>query len=193
MTKPRVGVDVDGVLADFLTPSLQVASDMLGKAVTPQHMSSYDLEQLLPKHRIGEFWERMGAPGICRNLTPYPGAIEGVGALRLVADVFVITSYLYGAKQWVHDRDGWIMEHFGIPKNRMVHTHAKHVFSAKMLIDDKPENVEEWAMEHHGGTPVLWEQPYNVATALDSRVSYRVVRTDKWAHVIDIVKSWSGR
>ncbi len=186
--RKRVGVDVDGVLLDLLTPCIALASEMSGKVLSLADVEEWDLDALIPEGRIDEFWKRIGEPGIGRNLIPYPDALVGLPKLMEVADVYCVTSYLHDAVSWVHERDQCLYEHFKIPRDKMVHTRAKHVFSGAMLIDDKPKNIEEWAMEYVMGIPVLWEHPYNVGHALDPRIAHRVVRTSSWDEIVSIVK-----
>jgi 5'(3')-deoxyribonucleotidase len=161
---------------------------MLGKELSVDHMLGWDLDHLFPDKKLVEtFWLRIGEPGVCRNLEPYPEAIEGMAALREVADVYIVTSYLHDAPQWVHERDQWVQEHFGIPRSKMVHTKAKYTFAGKMLVDDKPQNIEEWGREHEKGTPVLWGQPYNALYVFGKDISWRVVRTASWNKLVDLV------
>ena len=187
--KPRVGVDVDGVLADILEPCFKVASEMMGSEITMDHMVAWDLDHLLPPDRIEEFWLRIGEPGLCRGLKPYPGAVEGLAALREVADVYIVTAYLHDAVQWVHERDKWIQEHFGIPSKKMVHTKAKYTFSGKALIDDKPQNIQEWGDEHGTGIPILWSMPYNEKAQFTASLDYKVVRTNSWENIVRVIES----
>ena len=190
MNKPRVGVDCDGVLGDLLTSCLSVASEMLGREISMDHVHTHDIfEELLPEDRIAEFWAKIGEPGLCRNIIPYPGAVDGMRQLAEVADVYCVTSYLRGAPQWVYERDLWVSEHFGIPRKKMIHTPAKYTFYGKMLIDDKPQNIDEWAREHETGVPVLWLQPYNLMHVSPSNHRYRVVHTNSWDKVVDIATS----
>jgi len=192
--KPRVGVDVDGVLADFSTPALKLMSEFLGKPLTPEMQQTWDLEDLLPSERVEEFWRLVGATkGFCRDLPPLPGAIEGIQELKKVASVYIVTAYLYHGHTWVHERDRWVEEHLGLGHSRVVHTKAKFTFSAHMLIDDKPRNVQEWAEEHEKGVPVLWTRPFNVGEKFPGRIDYRVVRTDSWEKVVALVGGSSGR
>lgn len=184
MTKPRVGVDVDGVLADLLTPCFQVASEMLKKPITIDHLTSWDFDTIIPKELLDEFWKRIGEPGICRNLVPYPDAQSGIKALQEVAEVYIVTSYLHDAPQWVHERDQWIMEHFGIPRRKMVHTKAKYTFAASVLVDDKPANIEEWLAENPKGVGVIWDMPFN----RNWDKPKGCVRTHSWDEVVRIVK-----
>jgi 5'(3')-deoxyribonucleotidase len=101
MKQRRVGIDVDGVLADILTPCLAVASRILDKELTVEHLRDFDLSSIVPQDRLCELWTEIGEPGVCRNLVPYSGAVEGMARLREVADVYIVTSYLRGAREWM--------------------------------------------------------------------------------------------
>lgn len=186
--KPRVGLDVDGVLADLLTHCLGVASRMIGRRVTVEEVTSYDFA-FVPESQTRTFWREVGAPGVCKNLRRYPGAVEGVKKLREVAEVYCVTSHLQAGSRWVHEREFWLKKHFDIPNAKVVHTHAKYTFAGAMLIDDKPKNIEEWAREHPKGTPVLWAQPYNASHTFPADVAPRIVRTNDWDHVVRLVPS----
>jgi 5'(3')-deoxyribonucleotidase len=188
MKKPRVGVDVDGVLGDLLTPCFTIAAEMFGKTFTIDDLTSWDLDSIIPKDRLDEFWQKLGEPGICRNLKPYHGAIDGMRMLGEVADVFLVTSHLHGSPQWVYEREQWAHEHFGIDRHKIVHTKSKHIFAGKMLIDDKPKNIEEWAEEHPLGIPVLWHQPYN-HHMFTRKLAPRVFRTNSWELVSSVVRA----
>lgn len=185
--RPRVGVDVDGVLADLLTPAFALMNDGFGLAVTPGHMTSWEFEGLIPEAVRGEYWRRLGAPGYVHDhLRPLPGAVEGVALLAERFEVYVVTSYLHDAETWVHERDAWVMEHFKIPRSRMVHTRAKYVFHGAALIDDKPQNVEEWRAEFPHGAGILWAQPYNA----EYSAGYR---TSDWREAIEWIEASVGR
>lgn len=182
----RVGVDVDGVLADVLTLLFQHANTAYGLNLSPAAMTGWDIEPLLPQDvDVEEFWR-----GFCRSTEGHhdfavlPGAVEGLNLLRTVADVYVVTAYLPVATTWAHDRDRWLHHHFNIPHKRIIHTHAKYVFSGAALIDDKPLNIEQWIEEHPRGFGVLWAQPYNASCSIARHP--RVVRTADWQTVANI-------
>ncbi len=181
--KPRVGVDVDGVLADLMTPMFALLNRLAGTAYSVEHMDDWTIDPLIPKDHADEFWRELGRPGLHANLQPYAGAVEGMRALSEVADVYIVTSYLTGAETWVHERDAWLAEHFSIPRARIVHTRAKYTFYGRALVDDKPENVIEWQTEHAHGAGVLWLQAYN-RRCDDARIRHR---TDQWQDLVRLV------
>ncbi len=181
MKRKRVGVDVDGVLADLLTPTFRLLKTQFGVDVSPDHMTSWAFGDLVPEAVRGAFWKALGEPRYVHdNLIPYAGAVEGMARLAEVAEVFVVTSYLHAASTWVHERDAWIMEHFNIPRSRMVHTPAKYVFFGAALIDDKPQNIDEWQAEFPEGAGILWAQPYNAGHPAR-------FRTSSWQEAVRIV------
>lgn len=185
----RVGIDVDGVLADLLTPLMTMVSELLQKDVGVGHVETWDLDELFAKHNashlVPELWRRAGSPGFCRTLQPYPDAVEGVASLREAgADLFIVTSPLHDAATWTHDREGWLKDHFGIDRKHVVHCHSKHVFSGLMLVDDKPDNIRAWAAEHGADGAVLWDASWN-------QDAVELQRTRAWPAVLDLYKNLS--
>ncbi len=100
----RLGIDLDGVVADFNTGWMQLHADEFGSNLRPDMVDSWNC-----LHRLGgfadmqEFWSWAGPtehrPSIFRHLEPYPDAI---GSLRVLADeghrvVIVTTKPLLGA------------------------------------------------------------------------------------------------
>ena len=180
----RAGVDVDGVLADLLGPLFEFFNARYGTAYAVSHMTGWDITDLVPDGDEAGFWADFGREvRVHDRLEAYPGAVEGMRELAKGAEVYVVTTYLHSAPTWVYDRDAWIMKRFGIPKSRMVHTAAKYVFGGRMLLDDKPQNVEEWQGEHPSGKGVLWRQPYNESVALGRGIGYEA---RSWPEVVDL-------
>jgi 5'(3')-deoxyribonucleotidase len=189
MKKYRVGVDVDGVLADFTTPVLTIVGEMLARKVSINDLPSWDIDELLPEDQRDDLWKKVGDSRLCRNLNPLPGAQEGLKMLQDKVEIFAVTSYLSHAETWVTDRDAWLKEHFNIDNKHIVHTKSKHVFSGKMLIDDKPQNILDWTEEwgHTFAIPVLWTQPYNENYKFHTNHSYKIVRTNSWENVYQLL------
>ncbi len=183
----RVGVDVDGVLADFLTPGLALLSKWTGREITPDHLQDWNFDNLIPEGRVGEFWKEMGRPGMCSAFAPYFGAVSGLKALQEVCDVYIVTSALHTGETWTYERDNWLMRHFHIPRSRIIHTQAKYTFYGMALVDDKPLNIELWAASHPGQLPVLWAQPYNEKAVFPPTIGSSVVRTNNWYRLRDLI------
>lgn len=75
-------------------------------------------------------------------------------------EVFFVTSPILTMRSWVHTRTQWLKRHFDALEQDMVFTKSKHVVCGDVLVDDKPENVLEWAKTGHGVAYLLLK-PYN--------------------------------
>lgn len=179
--KPRIGVDVDGVLADFLTPAYKVIEKLFGIKVDQSKQATWDMDHVIPKGKVDDFWEHIGSYNFHSELSPFPNAEDGLNKLAQVADIYIVTSHLRSGKTWVYDRDKWLMEQFGIPRRKIVHTVAKYTFNGIALVDDKPENVHKWQEEYPQGLGMLWDQPYNRLVASRLRVK-------NWDSVVSAVE-----
>lgn len=191
MMRPVVNVDVDGVLADLLTPCLRVLSNMRLEVIDQADVLQWELDPLIPEGRVDEFWKSVARIYRASDLEPLPGAIEGMRRLGEVATVYVVSSHLPQSSTWAHDRDAWLLKHFGIKLDRIIHTHAKSRVAGAMLIDDRPKNAQEWhsTWSRSGGIGVLWAQPYNATADFGGGV----VRTDSWDNVMSLVDAQHAR
>ena len=187
MRRPRIGVDTDGVLADMLT-LLQAHYSTLFDVSLPA-LDNWEIGEHIPKGREREFWETFGETNIHSALKPYRNTYDGLRNLIDVADVYIVTSPLSSCRTWASDRERWLHEYFGIPRSRVIHTSAKYTFAGDMLIDDKPQHVEEWAAEHQNGIPVLWAQPYAKLEHIErDDLRARVIRTDSWVEIAGLLR-----
>lgn len=153
--KPIVLMDVDGVVADFVDMYLRWAP----------HVQSCSLDGRIPAQRYAEdvtSWNIAASIGLteieerrlyqafadhrlCRELKPYPDAIEQVNRLRESCDVVFVTSPLQTVPTWAHDRDWWLRKHLG-DNIKVVHTKHKQYVQGDWLIDDGPHNLNAWAL-----------------------------------------------
>ena len=178
--KRRFLVDVDGVLADFVSAYLDIVRAVTGRSHSPEHVTEFDIgkslalsrdESSLVKRTLGN------SQGIARELGVYPGAREGLAALREVADVYIVTSPWNSNPTWTHDREAWLEKHFRIKHDRVIHTSAKYVCCGDVLVDDKVSAVEQWQAAHSNGIGVVWDTLHNQR---DSFPGLRM-RTSSWS------------
>lgn len=170
----RILIDVDGVLADSTSQVLNAIHALTGLAFLPEHVTDWSYAEALGLTEEDErqAWELVGED---LDFPLYPGAVEAVADLALIADVVFVTSPHPAIPGWVNARDAWLDKHFGdVP---VVHTNHKYLIPGRVLIDDKLSNVTEWAGANPEGVGILWGQPWNAGVGPLLR---NVCRTSDW-------------
>lgn len=186
--KPVILFDADGFLLDFATPALRIASEIVSLArhgaVDPNYFKIEDFVVWDLFEKIGKEYERAcyleyEKLGYCADIKPYPGAIEGVREAKKMADVVVVTSPLH-SPTWCYERKQSLLTHFDIPGKDVIFASRKTLVKGRMLVDDRPSHVEEWAsVNHDSNVGIIWDQPNNRQHAIDSGV-WNVMRCNSW-------------
>ena len=155
--KPRVLLDVDGVLADFHTPCIELINQFGGTNHKVEDFDDWDIFNALktPEDVKARVYEEMNKPGWCTNIKFYPGCQEGVAKLREIANVYVVTSPMKG-ETWTRERDRWLARHFNFTTKQIIHASAKYVCAGDFLIDDKIDNLVKWKKHNPNGHPIRW-------------------------------------
>ncbi len=167
MSKPRVLLDVDGVMADFITPFLALANGRAGFVGRYVHddVTTWDVADSLAYDRvlISAIYDQVKLPGWCRRMPAYAGAKEGLHLLMTHADVFFVTSPMPGSMTWAGERKEWLKEVMGVKDigDRYVSTNAKHVVAGDIFVDDKPDHVNKWKRHHPRKISLLWNHNTN--------------------------------
>lgn len=151
-------VDVDGVVADWLLAIMcELCSDrrdedFKGWEILSQ-LDDEDRELALSVMESPEFW---------RHLPVMKGAKEGIRELEKAGyRITWVTSPWRGCTGWEDARRGWLNEHFDMEErgHGFIPTAEKHMVDGNIFIDDKPENVRKWAMEHPHRRAFLFVSP----------------------------------
>jgi 5'(3')-deoxyribonucleotidase len=160
MSRPRVLLDVDGVLADFVGHTLT----LLGEHAPPggrDAFTSWDMLSLMsPEARAmcSHGWRRQGW---CATMPTLPDAQNAVDRLGLRAEVVYATAPMADAPNWMWERSKWLERVFAADPRSVVFTHDKAHVWGDVFVDDKSENVDGWASAHPDGVALLWDAPYN--------------------------------
>lgn len=191
MTKPRILVDCDGVMAHFINGFLAAANKVAKTNYTEKDIVQWEMLELPGlKEKEKEIFDLIKEPGWARNLAVYPGAQEGIRMLSELGDVYVVTSPIIG-HTFLYDRIQWLWDHFQIPYKRIIFAYAKHLVEGDFLIDDKPSNVTDWidagTINRRG---ILWAHPYNEKDDISKyRDTKSVIRTRSWSDVAEIIRN----
>ena len=161
--KRVVLLDIDGVAANFIEGCLPIIKEITGRDHAHDDVNQWLVEKALglTDDETKTLYDRIVQPGWVRALPVYEGAKEGVARLREFAEVHPVTAHFYTCPHWVHEREAWILEHFGIPATDIVHTHAKHLVAGDVLVEDKTATLVKWMQRQHHGNAVRMRRKYN--------------------------------
>jgi 5'(3')-deoxyribonucleotidase len=149
----RIGIDMDGVLADFVTSHIQAIKKITGKELPPlsdtyPDVWDYDKAAGVTSEERNQVWEYIKASGFQAKLLPLPGAVEAIERLNAAAygghHVYFITSRT-GSLAKMHSEQ-WLRWH-GMDNPTVLIAHNKGPVALglelEVFIDDRPENNED--------------------------------------------------
>ncbi len=165
----RLGIDLDGVVADFNTGWIDRYNEQFGSGVSLDQVDRWDVIPSLTHFRhMGEFWHwaaDLDGASLFRHLEPYPEAIPALQRLSRDHQIVIVTTKPRFA---THDTFAWIAEHH-IPTREVHITGRKWTVDCDVYLDDGPHNLED-LVEHRPTAAVFrfvrpWNEP--VAGAID--------------------------
>jgi 5'(3')-deoxyribonucleotidase len=152
MSRYRIALDVDGVLADFVEGLRDFVAAQTGTRPT----TSPDSWDHLASWGNPVTWADVAAHAseICAGLSWYPGAQEVLAHLDRDHDVAFCTTPMNA--EWLRARARWL-EFAGFPLSRQVHVSDKSWIAADVLIDDGVHNLTTFR-----GRGLCIARPWNV-------------------------------
>ena len=188
--KPLVLLDCDGILADFVGSVLGFVHQHTGSRPEREAVVSQNIfESIGDKDVERAFSDHAVKAGFCEGIEPYPEALVGFPRLAGVADVHIVTSP-WPSPTWTFEREEWLLQHFGIPSNRVHHESQKFLTRGDYLVDDHPKHIREWLLrrrDHYLGHALLWDTPHN-------RREEGFWRVRSWDELLTIITtSWGVR
>lgn len=160
-------LDMDGVLADFVTPSLTAAGVPLG------HDDCLSWNYFAPFMTEAEFWRKIDAvEGFWDNIEPYSWASELVQMCESIAPVYFCSA---PAKHpsCASAKIQWLKKHGLMEECDDNYLLTKHKWMAagrnRVLIDDGDHNVEAFIKQ--GGNAITFPQPWNSSYKYAGRAS----------------------
>jgi 5'(3')-deoxyribonucleotidase len=159
MVKPRLMLDVDGVLADFATPALAFLAS-INKYKTYDQIHSWDIFE--GNQEVENLFKETYAskPGFCYGLKPLPGAVEFIRAARENYDIAIVTTP-YDVPHWCNERQSWLTDILGLSRSTITFTHHKQFVSGDIFIEDKAENIAKWHDFWPNQLAVIMDKPWN--------------------------------
>lgn len=158
----RLGIDLDGVVADFNTGWIRRYNADFGADVAFDAVKAWDAIPSLTHFRhMGEFWKWArdhDGHSLFRHLETYPGAVESLRELaRDRHDVVILTT----KPPWaVHDTYAWLSEH-RLPTREVHILEDKWTVDCDVYLDDASHNIERLVRNRPERTVVRFVRPWN--------------------------------
>lgn len=176
----RLGIDLDGVVADFNSGWIARYNSDFDAALGTEAVVVWDaMTQLTHFADDGAFWRwAAGANGssVFRHLETYPGAIEALTRLARNHSIVIITT----KPDWaIHDTFAWIADQH-IPTREVHMTREKWRVPCDVYLDDAPHQIEELHRNRPESVVCRFVRPWN-----DARVGVRDIRD--WNEFVALV------
>ena len=157
----RLGIDLDGVVADFNRGWVERYNREFGADLTPDAVRTWDAaEDLTHFEDMSAFWQwaREGEGGsIFRHLETYPGAVAALERLARHHEVVIVTT----KPRWaIHDTFAWIADH-RIPTREVHMTEAKWRVPCDVYLDDAPHQLVELHRNRPEALTCRFVRPWN--------------------------------
>jgi 5'(3')-deoxyribonucleotidase len=163
----RLGIDLDGVVADFNSGWMRRYNAEFETSLTPDLVVSWDsIPNLTHFADMDEFWLwAEGGPdrdGLFRHLPTFPDALPTLDGLAAAGHQVVI---LTTKPPWaVHDTFAWLAEQ-RVPTNEVHILEAKWSVACDVYLDDAPFQVEELVDRRPEATVCRYVRPWNTPIA----------------------------
>lgn len=164
--RPRISLDMDGVMANTLVKYLRAYNEAFGDHLTLPDLEGKALEEAVPPERAVAARALLLRPGFFRDVEIMEGCQEVVRELTERYEVLVASAAMDVPTSF-DDKYAWLREHFPfIPPSHIVFCGDKSVLDVDYMIDDEPRHFARFR-----GTPVLFSAPQNAGESRYLRVS----------------------
>ncbi len=162
MQSLRLGIDLDGVVADFNTGWIDRYNMERGTNLTADLVTHWDIiPSLTDFEHMGQFWRwasDLDGVTLFRHLETFPGAVDALWTLAKAGHEIVIVTTKPG---WaVPDTYAWIADH-RLPTREVHITGRKWLVDCDVYLDDAPGNLRAFVEHRPEATTCRFVRPWN--------------------------------
>ncbi len=155
MLRREILLDMDGVVADFVTAALKAH----GRTETHDDITSWNFYEAWGM-TAAEFWAPCRGKDFWFNIEPYPWAVD---LYRGIAKNFPVTISTAPSNdsECARGKYEWLEKHLGVKPSDVMVGGRKYLLANPLhiLIDDSPGNVNKF--RERSGLAVGFKQPWN--------------------------------
>ncbi len=157
----RLGIDLDGVVADFTSGWIDRYNQQFGTSLHRDQATMWSAPvEMGAFSSMGEFWRWASGleGGFFRQLDPYPDALGTITALHDAGHrIVIITS----KPSWAHEQTHrWIAAH-ELPTREVHITRDKASVACDVYLDDYNRNLLKLVAERPRATVCRYVRPWN--------------------------------
>ncbi len=158
----RLGIDLDGVVADFNAGWIPLYNERFGATVSVDDVDGWNSPvRLTHFSSMSQFWAWSATAGqgasIFRVLDPYPHAIDTLRRLSRRHHIVIITTKPHFA---IHDTYAWLAE-YRIPSTEVHIVDDKTTVSCDVYLEDADHNLEDLHATHPSSIVCRFVRPWN--------------------------------
>jgi 5'(3')-deoxyribonucleotidase len=158
----RLGIDLDGVVADFNRGWIDRYNAEFGAELGLDAIRHWDgIPGITHFEDMAAFWEwarHHDGASVFRHLEPYPGALDSLARMSGNGHHIVILTF---KPDWaISDTFAWLGDH-RIPTREVHVTDAKHLVPCHLYLDDAPYQLERIAAARPDAVTCRFARPWN--------------------------------
>ncbi len=187
--KPRVLVDIDGLVLNFIDRALRVARELFEIELEHDDVDDYRMDQVLITKGGARFDEpawfaAIRERGYCLSIPEYPGVRESLTELRKIADLYAVTVPFPGMPYWMFEREEKLTRDLGFQTHQIIHTAAKYVCVGDVLLEDTTRHLVNWRAHHPDGVAIRMRRPYNAREPFEQGIT-----VNNWTELVREVQT----
>lgn len=182
----RLGIDLDGVVADFNSGWIPLYNERFGASLTVDDVDGWNSPVRLTHFTsMSQFWGWSATAGqgssVFRILDPYPHAIDTLHRLSRRHHIVIVTTKPDFA---IHDTYAWLAEH-RVPSTEVHIVDDKASISCDVYLEDADHNLEDLHASRPSSLVCRFVRPWNHAHA-------GVIDVEEWSDFEALVSDRCG-